>query len=255
VSLDTYLRLLNGPIQIEQRVREEIIQRICDNTNSIRRWVIEEDDVEQIRFPFEVGQLFKARREFDDAIDLFRNSDADAGQVLKAIEQCEYERDGSISKDVKGNLKDLGKPDQKQLFPYSMIFKSEILLRDAVDKQMTVARDSATWLEGDRNPKLRDVKRECQERKSGYESDVLHKGHVGQSRLIDFSTLPELVTIIDENWDVLRSRFRDKQQFMALLVPLSRIRVDVAHSKLIDNKQIESARNLCQELTKVLATR
>jgi tetratricopeptide (TPR) repeat protein len=255
VSLDTYLRLLDDPNQIDQRVREEIIQRICDNTKSIRRWALEEDGVEQIRFPFEVGQLYKARREFDDAIELFRNSDADVDQVLKAIDQCQYERASLNSKDLKENLKELRKADQKQPFPYSMIFKSEILLRDAVDKQMKVARDSATWLEGDRNPKLKEVKRECQVRKSGYESNVMNKGRARQSRLIDFSTLPELVTIIDVEWDELKSPFRDKQRVMALLVPLSNIRRDVAHSKLVDEKQVEMARSLCLELTKVLGTR
>lgn len=255
VSLDTYLRLLNDPIQIEQLVREKIYQKIFSNTHSIRRWAIEEEEVEQIRFPFQVGELFKERREFDDAIFLFRQSYAEVSQILKAIEQCQYERDGFISGDIKEALRSVETVEQKQLFPYAIIFKSEILLRNAVDRQMTEARNSEKWLEGDNNPKLRDAKQKCQERRLTYEKDVFHKDRVSQLRLIDLSTLPELCTIIDENWEVLKHRFLDKQQFMALLVPLSRIRLDVAQSRLIDATQLETVTTLCRELSKALETR
>ena len=255
VSLDTYFRLLNDPIQIEQRVREEIIQKVCDNTNSIRRWALEEGEVEQICFPFQVGELFKERREFDDAIDLFRQSHAEPSQILKAIEQCQAERDGSISKDLEEDARSWFTGERKQLFPYSVIFKTEILVRNSVDREMMKARKSDKWLEGDNNPKLKKVKQKCQERKSRYKDDVLHKDGVGQSRLVDFSTLPELVTIIDENWEILKHLFNDKQQFIGLLVPLSQIRLNVDHSKLIDKTQFETARNLCLELSEVLDSR
>jgi hypothetical protein len=252
VSLDTYLRLLNDPIQMAQLVREEIIQKISDNTNSIRSWAIEDEDVQQIRFPFQVGELFRERRKFDDAILLFRQSHADVEQILKAIEQCQRERDTVVSEDIKENLPGLATAERKQLFPYSIIFKSEILLRNAVDRQMKEARNNVKWLEGDRNPNLRDAKRSCIERQSKYEKDVSTKDRVSQKRLIDFSTLPELVTIINENWDVLKHHFLDRQQLMTLLVPLSQIRLDVAQSRLIDDTQFETVMNLCRELNKVL---
>lgn len=233
-------------------LKEKIFKRFYQLTEDILGWQrANKDDVYSVFIPFDLGEMLAERKNYDEAIFVFQNSTGKLEDIEKAIEKCKYDRDGFIYDELKNMLRDLSEIEQKQLLGYAKVFKIEIRLRNIVDKKMTAVRGTNKWLENESNLKLKTVIEKCKERYDCYKNEPYNKEEKSV-RLIDFTTLPELESIIRENWKHFQEEFKDHDGFFSLLVPVKNIRLDIAHARFLDNKQLATLSDRFDELDRVL---
>lgn len=253
-SFDFYDKLLEHSTNLDVSTRDEIFTRILKNTGDLMAWKrgCPLYVLHNIFLPYALGEMLDEGENYDEAIFVFETSTGETKERQDAIERCKKKRDGFIYDELKKVLRGLNEREQKQLLGYSKIFRLEFRLRDIVDKTMSAARNSAKWLEDDNKPALKGAKEESIERREIYEKDCYFKGTDKKKSLVDFTTLPELEKILEEYWELFEDKFKDRKQFFALLTQVSPIRKDIAHARLIDDKQLATLSDRCDELDKVI---
>ncbi|MFZ1979253.1 MAG: hypothetical protein WAV76_14955, partial [Bacteroidota bacterium] len=246
-----YSEFLRRHSDLNQYNKDEIFKTIEKNTERIWEW---KDaiylEIKQIYLPFELGKMYEERRNYDDAIIIFQNSTGALEDREKAIEECKYNRDGFIYNKLKALLRGTDQQEQKQLLGYGMLFKIEVRLRNIVDEEMTKVNGSK-WLEDEHAPKLKDVITECKKRHEKYKDEVFYKSETPH-RLIEFTTLLELKEIIEEKWKCFEPQFKVRDSFLSSLVPVCKIRLDIAHARFLDDKQLKTLSDQFDQLNKVL---
>jgi len=248
LAIDFYCNLHTASKTWKQFLFEYVSSRAL----SYKRWADGIDEVKWFAYPPSLGEFAETQDDYDAAIHIYQNSLLSEEETAKRIEQCRFKRDGFIYDELKRSLRGLNEKGQKQLLAYNRLFHLELRLRSVVDKILTNQTKKADWLQEENSFSLKAVKEECLKRKEGFDNDPYFKDSTSKHRLIDFSTLPELISIITEKWDAMKEIFKEQANFSSTMTPIAKIRLDIAHARLLDEKQYKKFIESCDELDNVL---
>jgi hypothetical protein len=241
-----YKDIIND-ISADPIVRGVIADRVIAKAKEIQQWINSDDNVKWFMYPSFIADILYERKQYDDAIEFYRSSDLDEEKKVKRINECRFERDGYIYDQLKETLRLLNQSEQKQLIAYSQLFQLEIRLRNFVDETITIHHGNHKWW---KNYASEDLHKKVHDRKKEYEQNPYFREAKETPRDVDFSTLPELLTFIDKQWSLFQGCFHDKKIFEGIMRIIAGIRLDVAHARLIDDKQLEKVKESCIELNK-----
>lgn len=127
-------------------------------------------------------------------------------------------------------------------YAYSILYALENRLRIFIEKKLREKYGDQWWAEG----ASQKIRAKAEGRKAEEPHSVLS--------LISYTEFGELRRIIMNNWDIFRDTFKSQSGIVGKVDELEPIRNEIAHSRLLSNKQIAKLELFFKEITEMVET-